>query len=59
MNAICVVRGFCSKEVTSLLVCGNITAPGLNFTIIYIIALRSPFSLFFVGMLLSQAGRRV
>ena len=25
MNAICVVRGFYSKEVTSLLVCGNIT----------------------------------
>ena len=59
MNAICVVRGFYSKEVISLLVCGNITASVFKLLQLLAKLLQDhSFSLFFVGMLLSQAGRR-
>ena len=58
MNAICVVRGFYSKEVTSLLVCGNITAP--VYKLYNYLHNNYCFKITLLcGMLLSQAGRRV
>ena len=58
MNAICVVRGFYSKEVTSLLVCGNITTSvSKHLQLLAKLLQDHSFSLFFVGMLLNKAGR--
>ena len=61
MNAICVVRGFYSKEVSSLLVYGNITAPvsKLYNYLHNCFKITLSLSSLWVCWLLSQAGRRL